>query len=690
MKLFGKDFNEDEIDESLEQEKLVSFVKSRVQESRSAATRVSHESSWLTNIAYLLGFPVFYDINTRTFRNTDRSRAGLNRNRIYVNKILPRAQNRLARLTKNRPKYQVVPESNASDDKDAARLGEQVLDMLWHKEELNQKVIELFMWAQQAGHSYMKVSWDPMKGKELYSPGDDAPEYEGDIRIDTVSAFEVFPDPLAKNLRDARWIIHAKVRKLDYFREQYPEKGDKVKAEGAWLLSAQYEQRINTLNTNRGTPQGNITQELENSAIELTYYEARSKKHPNGRMVVVASNVLLEDKELPVGEIPFVKFDDILIAGKYYSESVITHARPIQNQYNRLISKRSEWVNKMLAGKFITARGHELTSESINNQNGEVVTYTPVPNAAPPSAMDIPQMPSYVYKEEESLELMLDDIFGINEVSQGRAPGQGVTAAIALSYLSEQDDTRIGVMSRRHELGMSRLGRLMLLYAEKFYKTPRLIKIAGPNKQFMVKSFEGADLKGNNDVRVIEGSTLPGSLTAKRDLILTFYQQGIMGDPADPKVREKVMKLTEFGDIEDLWEDQAIDMNKIKRDMSQIEEEGVMPPVHKMDNHEMYVIEINKFRKSDKFAKFDLDKQEMYMELMELHLNEILKLSDPTMEAEEMGMQEPDQAAAMETPPEELAAAIMEQGGSSIFPTEDQLIEQSQAANAELQNFEGV
>jgi len=225
-------------------------------------------------------------------------------------------------------------------------------------------------------------------------------EYEGNIRVDVVSAFEVFPDPLAKTLREAKWVVQAKVRKLDYFKERY-EKGHLVKEEDTWLLSAQYEQRINSMNVTGNGQQGSAMKQ-KNTAIEISYYERRSKKHPNGRLIIGANGVILEDKELPVGEIPFCKFDDIVVGGKYYSESIITHLRPLQDQYNRLLNKRADWVNRMLTGKYLSARGSELIAEALNDRSGEVVEYTPVPNAPPPTAMDTPPIPSYAYKEEDT------------------------------------------------------------------------------------------------------------------------------------------------------------------------------------------------------------------------------------------------------------------------------------------------
>jgi hypothetical protein len=618
-----------------EEDKLCAFVKSRVDESRNSASRIAHEGVWMTNIAALLGYTsVYYDTTTRQFLPTGANR-GVKRNRIHVNKILPTVQNRLARLSKNRPKYQTKPNSSDNEDKEAARLAEKVLDMIWHKESLDTKRLELLMWLQQCGHAYLKPSWDPSFGEELPQAAMTAEsmvEYEGDIRVDVVSPFEVFPDPLAKTERDAQYMVQAKVRKLDYFQNQYGEKGAQVKAEDVWLLSAQYEQRINNIGT-QGPSSGNSATDIPNSAIELCYYERRSKQHPQGRMIIVANGVLLENKPLPVGVIPLVKFDDILVAGKYYSESIITHLRPIQEQYNRIIQKRAEWANRLLAGKWMTARGHGLSQESLNDQSGEVLEYDPVPNALPPSPVPLPSIPQYAYTEEQALDTIMNDISGINDVSRGQAPSAQLNAT-AFQYLSEQDDTRIAIVSKRIEEGMARFGGLVLRYAGKYYKTPRLLKIAGQNMEYTVQSFVGADLKNNYDVSVVEGSTLPGSTAHKREFILDLASKGYLGDPADPRVSEKVMKLIEFGDVAELWEDYGLDMNQIKKATEELKK-GVIPPVNELDNHSLFVQELNRFRKTDEFDALEPEIKAGFLDYIEAHIQAEINLQNPDLEIEQ-------------------------------------------------------
>ena len=620
---------------------LFAFVKAKIDDVRMSSSRVAHESIWMTNIAYVLGFAnVTFDSQTRQFRATNRATTPIFRNRLSVNKILPTVQNRLSRLCKSDPKYDVRPESNGQDDKDACELALDIINMVWDKQKINEKRLNLMMWVQQCGHAYMKVCWDEMIGKQLpVVPEIDpmtgemkSPElaFEGDIRVDIVSPFEIFPDPLAKTMDECKWVVQAKVRKLDYFKDHY-ENGYLVKEEGPWLLSTQYELRINSMNS-AGPSQSSVQQQMKNAAIELAYYEKPSKKFPEGRMVICANGIILADKTLPCGELPFVKMDDILVAGKFYSESIVTHLRPIQDQFNRTISSRAEWTNKLLAGKYIAAKGHGLIAEALNDRSGEVVEYNPIPGAPPPQAMQIPTMPQYAYTEEDRLNSMLYDLSGIGEVSRGQLPSASIPA-IGMQLLVEQDETRIGIMVENHEQAWAKLGSLILKYAQDYYVTPRVLKIAR-NREYTVKSFIGQDIKNNTDVVVIRGSTLPNSKVIKRQEIINIFQLGLLGDPQDPKVKEKVLNMMEYGDIATAWEDQSLDMNQIKQDIDMLEQ-GIAPEVNELDNHTLHIYKKNQFRKTEKFTRMIPELQQLFLANIEQHIQAQMELANPEVALQE-------------------------------------------------------
>ena len=583
--------------------KLASFIKDKVEESRRSSSRISNEGVWMTNIAYLLGFyGVYFDTTLRQYQPAQNNNTSyMSRNKLQVNKILPTVQNRLARLCKNPPKYEVRPNSNDTHDKEAATLALQVLNYIMDKEKATAKRQELYMWMQEIGHSYIKVCWDEQAGEPMVDPETDEQDgYEGDVRLEVVPGLEVFPDPIAKNLDEAQWVAQAKLRKLDYFKTHYPERGDLVKEEGTWLLSTQYETRINSLNV-RGQGQTGAQTFAKNTAIELIYYERRTKKYPNGRMIVAANGVLLMDKELPCGEIPLVKFDDVLIGGKYYSESLITHLRPLQDQFNWLYSKRTSWVNKLLAGKYLAPKGHGIIQEAFDDTSGEIIEYNPGPQGQKPEALQTPMIPQYAYQEEDRLQSSMFDISGINEVSRGQVPTAGIPA-IGMQFLMEQDDTRIGIVTENNENGWAAVGSLVLKYVEKYYALERTIKIAGPRLEYTVKSFQGKDIRKHTDVMVIRGSTLPGSKVLKRQEILNLRSQGLFGNPNDPQVIQKVMDMLEYGDSYLAWEEQGIDMAQIENDLELIEQE-IIPDLNEFDNHELHIKRKNLYRKSDKVKK---------------------------------------------------------------------------------------
>ncbi len=620
-------------EQPMDELRLVGYIKNKLEEARQYGSRIAHEAIWMTNIAYLLGFDsVWFDPGTRQFKSAAFNNKQIRRQRIHVNKILPTIQNRTARLCKSAPKYDVLPESQDESDKEAARLGLDVLNMLWEKQHVDVKRLNLMMWLQECGHSYMKINWDDGLGDKIIEEDETGKEilsgYTGDVAFEVKSGFQIFPDPLAKTLEEACWVIEANVRKLDYFRDRYPEKGALVKEEGAWLLSIQYEQRINSL-TQNGATSGSAPQ-MKNAAIEIVYYEKPTKNYPNGRMVISANGVLLEDKELPVGEIPLVKFDDVIVAGKYYSEAIITHLRPIQDQLNKVINKRAEWTNRLLNGKFIAPKGHGMYAETLNDQSGEVVEYNPVPGGGPPQAMSIPNIPSYAYTEEDKLNGMLYDISGINEASRGQLPSASIPA-LGLQILQEQDETRIGIMVEQHELSWARVGQLALKNVSKFYVAPRLLKVGGSSMEYTVRSFQGADLKDNNDVFVIRGSTLPRSKTLRRQDIMNAYQGGLLGNPQDPALRQKVLEELEFGDIQDVWKGQSLVSKQISADLLEIEQ-GVPPLVSEFDDHVMHVQKKNEYRLGDKFKKLSPQSQQLLIENMEAHIQAQMRRVDPNID----------------------------------------------------------
>lgn len=626
-------------DQSEAEKALVAFVDQELDNRRNSSSRTALEAIALTNTAYLCGFDsVYFDGTSRQFKPIPSPSQLVGRHRVHVNRILPTVQNRLARLTKNEPRWEVKPESSDEDDKDAARLAEEIIIQLWDQCQVNQKRASLIMWVQQCGSAFLKVSWDPTLGKKHVVPVDKQAEdgtitriydlvAEGDIRVDVCSFFECFPDPLAMYWSECKSMVQAKIRPLSYFKDHYPERGHMVKEEDCWLNSLQYEARINALNTQTGASGMNQNQ-IKDSAIERAYYENPSKKHPMGRHIVTANGVLLKEGTLPIDEIPFIKFDDVIVGGKFFAESIITHLRPLQDQINRGKTMRAAWLNRTLTGKMMAARGHNLAREAYNDQSGEVLEFDPVPNASEPKPLDVPVIPQYAYQEEETLKSDMDDTAGINEASRGQMPSAQIPA-IGMQLLVEQDDTRIGVETESHEHSYANLGRVLLKFVDKFYNNKRLLKISGKNMDYIIREFKGEDLRKSFDVHVKRGSIAPGSKTLKRQEIINLHMNGYFGNPQDPLVLSNVLSMLEYGDEFQAWKTQSLRRHQIKRGIDMIEKEAMKPPVSEFDDHALWLQELNDYRLTDKFLTLAPEQQQLVLEVMNEHANLLQEMASP-------------------------------------------------------------
>lgn len=586
----------------LDESKIVAFVNSRLEEGRTDTSRMAFESSVVTNTAYLLGYDsVYFDPKNRMFRSYSGAAASPSRGRVHKNMILPSIQNRLARLCKNAPKYDVRPESPSEEDKEAARISLKVLVNVMDRERYNEKRIENTMWMQQAGVGWMKVGWDPDKGKKIYFTDDQGKQQqqsEGDVYIDVISPLEIFVDPLAKRMDDARWLLHTRLRPLSYFRDTY-ERGAEVKPEDAYLSNIQNLLRINSMTNKAGTTTSQMAQ--KNSAIEKALYERPSKKFPNGRLIITANNIMLAYKPLPIDEIPFVKFDDVKVGGKFLSESLITHMRPLQDQMNVILRKKSEYIKKALNMKFVAAKGHGLNEEALSDTT-EVMEYNAVPDSEMPKSVVMPQMPQYAFQEDANLMGSFSEIVGIGEPSKGQAPSSDIPA-IGMQLLVEQDDTRIGTVVESNENSHADIGRITLKFTHKFYTQPRTIKETGQGGEYSFTEVTGDKIPSSPDVIVIKGSTLPGSKSVKRNDIMNLFSQGLLGDQMDPAVKAKTLEDMEFGDIQNVWEDLAIDSAQVDRSIKEIEQ-GVTPLIHPDDNHQMHFEKKNRLRKTLKFTQY--------------------------------------------------------------------------------------
>jgi hypothetical protein len=360
----------------------------------------------------------------------------------------------------------------------------------------------------------------------------------------------------------------------------------------------------------------NMAGNKQTTRSEVLVIEVWIKRHPDykdgGLVTLVGDEVVQNIDFFPYehGEYPIAKLDHIP-TGKYYAESVVTDVIPLQRELNRTRSQLIENKNLTARPRYFAERG-SMDVSKISGEPGQVITI--MPGLQRPTPMEMPQMPQYVMQSLDQLQADMDDATGQHEISRGGTPNSQVTAATAISFLQEQDDSMLAMTVESQEKAIRKIGRQYLALAHQFWTQERTVKIVGEDGYFDAQVFMGSNIKGtkvNRDVRVESGSSLSYSKAAKQAIIMDLMKNALI----DPQIG---LSRMEFGGVDKLFEDIQLDRRQATRENLRIKQGEVISP-NEFDNHDLHVELHNRYRKSQEYELCSDEVKMVFAAHVELH-----------------------------------------------------------------------
>jgi hypothetical protein len=576
--------------------------------------RVQTERQWYMNLAFYFGkhYVQFVTQNASGNFQLRTPAAPPWRVRMTVNKVRGIIRHEISRLTSNKPTFTVLPATTEDEDQAAARIGEQIFEAAYADKHVAKVVRQAVWWASNCGTGFIKQYWDP--DVLLKEPGPDGQPLRGDIIIERVSPFNIFvPNLEEEDLQKQPFIMHVTTKSPDFIKAAYGlEKLPTVKAEIP--IEDSFLNMIGAKNSMRE----------QVVVIECWIKPGGHKDFPNGGLVTLVGGqpiqVIKNGFPYAHGDFPFYKID-IVPTGKFYGESNTTDLLPLQKEYNRTKSQIIEAKNLMAKPRLIAPRG-SVNAKQISSEPGQVIYYTP--GLQPPTPLPMDSLPNYVLQELDRLQQDMDDISGQHEITRGNTPAQ-VTAATAITYLQEQDDTKLAYAVASIEESLQALGQHYLQFVTQFWDAARLVRIVGRDGAFEAQHWAGNALRGNTDIRVQSGSALPQSKAAKQAFVMDLLKLGVIPP-------QQALEILDVGGIEKVYEDYLVDKRQAEREnlkMASIDPmlavELVMPPkgpdgeyqidemtgqpvqpppvmpANTWDNHQAHIIAHNRFRKTQQF-----------------------------------------------------------------------------------------
>ena len=615
--------------------KIVQWTNEQYTKIKSARTRV--DAQWRLNLAFYYGkqYSVLTNVPGMPEIRLATPNAPYWRARPVFNRIRPIIRTEIAKCTAQKPTAEVVPASADEADLFAAQAAEQIWESMYSAKRIDRTLREAIFWTLITGTGFMKIYWDDAAVDEIDGT-------MGDICITAETPFHVFvPDFRIEDIEKQPFVIHVSVRDAAQLNITYAhalqgkEITPNVKGTDDILSAATLDLSGQDKNVKDGV-----------LVYEVWIKPGTVKMFPNGAMFTVAGDRLLQAYNgwpYEHKQYPFVKLTHIP-KGQFYSESTITDLISVQREYNRTRAQIIEAKNRMAKPQLMAPVG-SIDASKMTTEPGQIIFYRP--GFAPPTPLQLQPLPNYVLQELDRLNMEFDDISGQHEVSRGGAPS-GVTAATAINYLQEQDDSKLSHTIAAIEAGIEKMAKHAISFAIQFWDTPRTVRVVGSSGSFDTLVLKGSDLAGNTDIRVQAGSALPTSKAAKQAFLMDLMKMGFI----DPN---KGLELMELGGVNRLYEELRVDERQAQREnlrmqttdpklidmyLSLNDQLASLPidpntgepmdpntgqpvptpdspiPVNTFDDHQKHIEVHNKFRKSQAFEGLS----DQHKQLFELHV----------------------------------------------------------------------
>ncbi len=549
--------------------------------------------------------------------------------RAVYNNIAPIIETRIAKLSDVVPQIGAITNSSDLNDISNAKISTAVLKSIHKQLNFPEKIAQAVSISEMLGTAFYKIIWQKDYGEFLYQFGEETVK-TGEVDTLICTPYEIYPESLyVEQISEQRSIIHAHPYHVDEIKEKW---GIEVKPHRVNLFSM-----TNLTNITGGlgwtSTAESVWQDVkDNYDIVLEYYEKPSKKHPDGRLLIVAyyNQTLLYEGPLPyingkyrTRGYPFVKQTAITRPGCFYGISIIERLIPIQRDYNAIQNRINEYLNRAALGIPVIEDGSvDVDSlEYYGMPPGMPIVYGR--GSEPPRFMDTPALPYSFLSKQDRLEEAFISVSGISELTQfSRAPSN-VTSGTALGILAQQDDNRLTVSAENIRNAVLEVAKQWLRLYQQFALFERMLKLGGDELDNALIRWNQSNLLPES-LELTTQNEIENSLAVKRELIRELYAMGLFTDPKTGRItasaKSKILSLLKMGDWENQMELETLNSTRATRENLKLRE-GICCSVKTRDHHEIHIEEHTKYLLTGEFEELEKSNPTI-SELFEQHLKE--------------------------------------------------------------------
>jgi hypothetical protein len=391
--------------------------------------------------------------------------------------------------------------------------------------------------------------------------------FVGKGRTDALSPFEIAVPPIYREFDDTPVVLHMAWRPKSYFQDRYPEAAKKlVFQKTPSERSIQLLRTLSTMNDMSAIPLSfswGTSQDLEQDGhTEYRLWHKPTRDFPQGlRMTVLGEGdgaiILREDDTIKPGPLPYTTRDGrpIMpfihvgyqpIGGRLWARSPLDLAIQKQDQINQLDCMTQLSLQRMGNPIWLEPKGSEV--KHFTGEPGLVVRYNPmIGQNVKPERIPGEAISNSVFQLRQQYLDDFEQLCGTYDVLKGTKPA-GVEAFSALQLLVERGQARLATVFSERGEGVRKWFAIALELAREFGPTRRVESILSPNGGWTQEYFETAQLDGDVEIVVEDGSQAPKTSLGRRAAIEQANQLRMI-DPMDPEQRYTILQGFGLSDL---------------------------------------------------------------------------------------------------------------------------------------------
>lgn len=512
-------------------------------------------------------FRRFDDIFNTTFSTSYSTPSG---SKVFVPTAWSAIETLVPRMLNRNPSINYIP--IGSDDLVKAKKSSQLFSYWYNKSDAFEPLVQMVKAALIYGTSFGKLTWKfettkkKMRNEEGKVVEDVVVSYD-DPYLEYVNIYDIFVDPQATSLDDARWVIHRIYTSLSDLEKQQADMERNIKQleEAGMEDVAETIVPFQNLKALKSKVSGSVDRSQEeidkrqtlgidttakdDTVDEVVLLEMWDKQTKTVTLVAKDYNILLREQPFPYwhDDFPFIMMVDSVVPGEFWGRGEIEPIEKIQAVINTVTNQRVDNVNMIL--NLMWKARPTVDDEELVPMQGQIIHVEDLSDVEP---IQFPNVTTRAFEELGFWRQQVQEILGITDYIRGmRTPSDETLGEVQIK--TAQANFRFQHKIQLFEkITLKRLGYLVLSLYQQYLTEEKEIRIFGEEGVIYTK-VSPADILGEYDVVPEAGSTAPDPNDVTKEELVNFYML-VKDDPLWNKreVAKRVAEKFGFRNVENV------------------------------------------------------------------------------------------------------------------------------------------